>query len=155
MLKKIIKLILILLCMATIYLFSSDPADVSTRKSDGIIIKTAEVFLGDDLTSSEKENIIDKYVVPVRKSAHFLIYFLLGFLILSYIKEFDKIELRTISMAILLCVVYACSDEIHQLSVSGRSGELLDVLIDSIGASVGCYCYYLINKRRKGADCCE
>lgn len=33
----------------------------------------------------------------------------------------------------VIAVVYACSDELHQTFVGGRSGRPLDVLIDSIG----------------------
>jgi VanZ family protein len=33
--------------------------------------------------------------------------------------------------------LYACSDEIHQLFVPNRSGELLDVLLDTFGGSLG------------------
>ena len=146
MTKKIIKFILIIVVMTTIFMFSSDNGSESNKKSDGLIIKTAETFFGKDLSDVEKNKIINKYFVPVRKSAHFFIYFLLGFLVISYIKEFDEVTRKTMFMAILICLVYACSDEIHQLSVAGRSGEFFDVILDSIGSSVGCICYYYMNK---------
>jgi len=38
---------------------------------------------------------------------------------------------------LLSCSLYAVTDEIHQLFVPGRSGELRDVMIDSIAALVG------------------
>ncbi len=37
----------------------------------------------------------------------------------------------------MICVLYAIFDEIHQLYVPGRSGEIIEVLIDSVGAGVG------------------
>ena len=55
--KKIIKLTLVILCMALIFCFSSDNADASTKKSDGIIIKTCEFVLGRELTEEEKNEI--------------------------------------------------------------------------------------------------
>ena len=148
MYRKVIKFILIILVMTIIFIFSSDNGSESNKKSDGFIIKSAEVLLGKNLSEKEKDKIVNKYFVVVRKGAHFSIYFLLGFLVISYIKEFDDITKKTMFLAILLCMVYACSDEIHQLSVSGRSGEFFDVIIDTLGASIGCLCYYYINKIR-------
>ena len=34
-------------------------------------------------------------------------------------------------------ILYACTDEIHQLFVPGRSGMIRDVFIDSIGGIIG------------------
>ena len=48
-----------------------------------------------------------------------------------------------------MVLLYACSDEIHQTFVAGRSGEVLDVLIDTIGGSLATYLYYIIYKRRR------
>ncbi len=39
--------------------------------------------------------------------------------------------------SVLFCFFYACSDEIHQLFVSARSGRVLDVFIDTCGACLG------------------
>ena len=53
--KKIIKLLLVILWMGLIFSFSSDPADISTKKSDGVIIKTIEFILDKNLSNQEKE----------------------------------------------------------------------------------------------------
>lgn len=37
----------------------------------------------------------------------------------------------------LIAVCYAATDETHQLFVPGRSGQVRDVLIDSVGAAIG------------------
>ena len=39
--------------------------------------------------------------------------------------------------AILVVIVYAASDEIHQLFVPSREGTLRDVIIDTIGGTCG------------------
>lgn len=41
-------------------------------------------------------------------------------------------------------VMYAISDEIHQLMVDGRSGNVRDVIIDSIGILIGIMVFLLI-----------
>ena len=44
---------------------------------------------------------------------------------------------RTFIFAIILCILYAISDEIHQHFIPGRSGDLLDVGIDTMGSCLG------------------
>jgi VanZ family protein len=43
---------------------------------------------------------------------------------------------RAIGLAFVLSVAYACSDEVHQLSVHGRHGSPIDVGIDAVGAGL-------------------
>lgn len=49
-------------------------------------------------------------------------------------------------MSVLLSFLYACTDEIHQIFVPGRSAQFRDVLIDTLGASFGALITYLIIK---------
>lgn len=144
MIKKGIKLTFIILCMVTIFLFSSDDASLSTKKSDGFIIQVSNFFVGTKLSKVQQEKIIDYFVVPVRKSAHFFIYLLLGIFIVSFLNEFSISTKRLVLLAIFLSFLYACSDEIHQLFVPGRSGQISDVLLDTLGASVGISIYMLV-----------
>lgn len=51
-----------------------------------------------------------------------------------------------LAMSILLSLLYACTDEIHQIFVPGRSAQFRDVLIDTLGASFGTLIAYLIIK---------
>ncbi len=44
---------------------------------------------------------------------------------------------RTLLVALLLCVGYAISDEIHQKFVPDRFADITDVLSDAVGAGVG------------------
>ena len=41
------------------------------------------------------------------------------------------------AFAILLALLYATSDEIHQIFTPGRTPAVTDVLLDTVGASVG------------------
>ena len=50
-------------------------------------------------------------------------------------------------------VVYAMTDEIHQLSVPGRAGRFTDVCIDATGAAIGIILLFLI--RKIWQTCCE
>ena len=137
MTKKMFKLTLLIGWMLLIFLFSHDTGEISTKKSDGIIVGTIEFLLERDLTDAEKIKYIDWFVTPVRKGAHLLVYFVLGYLMVSTLKEFRLIDKRTYIFAIILCMLYSISDEVHQLFVPGRSAEIIDVLIDTAGASLG------------------
>ena len=64
----------------------------------------------------------------VRKCAHFTEYGILFWLLVrSPMKDRPY-------LALLLCVLYALSDEGHQIFVPGRTASLYDVALDSTGA---------------------
>jgi len=134
---KCLKLILVILWMIVIFSFSNQKAVESTKLSDGLILKTVRII--EKITNKEysDEEILEKFVKPVRKLAHFTIYLILGVLVYLYIKEFNISNKFIISL--LICVLYAISDEIHQLFIVGRSGKILDVLIDSLGSLTGIF----------------
>ena len=148
MIIKIIKFILIILCMTFIFSLSADSGEVSEKKSDSVIVKFTETILHRKLTEVEKEKYIERSVKVVRKTAHFTLYFILGLLIISFLKEFG-LSKKSIIISIIVVLLYACSDEIHQTFVVGRSGEVLDVLIDTVGGSLATILYYLIYRRKK------
>ena len=64
--------------------------------------------------------------------------------IYNYIRIFGY--KHTILISLLICIMYSCTDEIHQIFIEGRSGEILDVLIESIGSFIG---IILIKKNTK------
>lgn len=145
MLEKIIKIILIVAWMGLIFMFSNDTAVESSKKSDGFIIKTVQVVLGRKLEDKEKKQYIKYLVVPVRKMAHALVYLVLGILVSSLLGVDDK---KKVLYAVLFTFLYASFDEIHQAFVPGRSCEVRDVLIDTLGAFIGCFNYYIIKRRK-------
>ena len=46
--------------------------------------------------------------------------------------------------AACISVLFAISDEIHQLFVPGRAGSAVDVLIDSVGVGIGVLVYRIL-----------
>jgi len=59
--------------------------------------------------------------------AHFMEFFILTILVLRIFKTPNS---KVIYLTLILCTLYALSDEIHQLFVINRSLSLLDLLID-------------------------
>ena len=131
--KKIIKLILVITWMGVIFIFSQDNGNASNKKSDSLIIKVYQIFDKRELSSKEKEKIIEKLVFPVRKLAHF--------------SEYMIINMKSILIAISITMLYAVSDEIHQLFSAGRSCRILDVIIDTLGGSTGIIIYNFIRNK--------
>lgn len=73
----------------------------------------------------------------IRKNAHFFIYMALGFLLKSALKSSEITGLKAVGIGLVICVLYAFSDEFHQSFVPGRGAMLSDVMIDSAGATLG------------------
>jgi VanZ family protein len=83
-----------------------------------------------------------------------IIYFILGFTLCSLFFEFNITLKKILLFSILICFLYACSDEIHQNFVVGRDGNFFDVIIDSIGYLFGIFLYFggrLWIKRKKNS----
>lgn len=73
----------------------------------------------------------------LRKTAHITEYGILTFLSWRAIGDGGtKKGLRYLIAAIIFSVLYAVSDEYHQLFVDGRVGSLIDIAIDSIGVLI-------------------
>ena len=139
MLKKVILWILVIGCMVTIFGFSSQVAEESKKTSSKVITKVVEtVDVKKELTRPQKEKIAEDLTFIVRKLAHFSIYALLGIFIFLLAQEYKFSVKKCFIISIAIAFVYACSDEFHQTFVSGRSGELRDISIDTLGATVGC-----------------
>ena len=155
MLRKILKLFLLLSWMMLIFSFSMDSGVESTEKSDGVIVWISETLLNKKISKEEKEFLTEKYQFFIRKTAHFTLYFILGFLFLWFKKEFHSFSWKDALIAILFVFLYACSDEIHQLFVTERSGEILDVFLDTLGGVLATLCYSLWRRRyrEKTATC--
>lgn len=128
--------ILMLLWMFLIFLMSSFDATESANQSNFIVNIITDIF--------KIEN-IELLSLIIRKLAHFTEYLILGFLTINMLNKNDISKKYLIS--ILICIIYATSDEIHQIFVPGRACQIRDVLIDSIGSITGVYLYKLINTK--------
>ena len=144
--KTIIKIILVILWMAVIFSFSSADGDLSSSMSNRLIIRITENFKHKKLTEEEKEYILERFDPFVRKTAHFTEYFILSILVFITLIDFNLTNKRLLIYTMLICILYAASDEIHQLFVSERAGRILDVLLDSLGSFLAVNICLFINK---------
>ena len=147
--KKIISFIVLILWMIVIFSFSSADANKSTGTSDKVITTMIEIkdkITNNETPNNEKEIIVKNSSFYIRKLAHITEYLILGFLMFNLLKQYS---VTNIYYAIGLSILYSCTDEFHQLFISGRSGSIRDGLIDSIGILIGTYLYKLLFIKNK------
>ncbi len=128
-----------LFVMAAIFLFSSQTGEESTGTSNGVIEAVARAVrpLTGAVGEAELARLAESLSFAVRKAAHAGIYAALGLCTMLAMLTYPfSMRLRA-RAAILICAAYAAGDEIHQLFVPGRSGEVRDVMIDTAGAAAG------------------
>lgn len=143
--SRIILAILIVLWMITVFCFSNDNSQKSSSKSEKIVEVISQIC---DNKIMEK----DKLETIVRKSAHMIIYTVGGILFFLYCNTYDIRLNKKIIYSIIIGVLYAITDEIHQGFVPGRSPQITDILIDTAGVSLGImtsYCILKFNKNKK------
>ncbi len=73
----------------------------------------------------------------VRKMAHFCEYLLEGFLLMLCMRVYSRHPLRHITVPMLGGVLTALTDETIQLYSPGRSSQVTDVWLDSVGVLAG------------------
>ncbi len=138
---KIIRTILIVLLLCTfgiIFGFSSQNSTKSSGISGKITIKiTSNIKSIQEKNETEKAQILHKVEHIIRKIAHFSIYTVVGLLLMLLCKTYNIKELDRIAICLIIGIIYATSDEIHQVFVPGRGPLFTDVLIDSMGVTVG------------------
>lgn len=144
--QKIITLILIIAWMTLVFYFSNQIADDSSKLSGGITRAILDFFHILEGKTIEEQAMIE---TVVRKLAHFSIYTLGGILILLHVNLYKIKANKKVIITWLLGTIYAITDEIHQLFVPGRSGEIRDVCIDSLGIITGILIILIIFKCRE------
>ena len=135
---KLLISLLLIFQMLFIFIMSSFGSDSSNAQSGQIIQVLRQVF--PILSSHTSGPDASALTFIVRKTAHFTEYAILGILFYFFYRQTlpQKNGLRLFVLAILSSFLYACTDEIHQLFIPGRSGQFTDVLVDTLGASFGC-----------------
>ncbi|UAL47095.1 VanZ family protein [Sutcliffiella horikoshii] len=128
--------------MALIFYLSSQRGEQSADLSGGITEWVNEVV---EQVAPDAEFKMDEISFFVRKNAHFFAYMSLALFTLNAIRRSGWRGSLSMGAAFIISVLYAISDEVHQLFVPGRSGQVSDVLLDSTGALAGIALYAIIS----------
>ena len=124
----------VLVWMVLIFNLSSQAAMESNKLSTGVamfVMRIAQkVAPGADFDVHRLNHLL-------RKNTHFFAYLVLGMLTANVLGRIGRRGLGRAVSALGICILYAVSDEVHQLFVPGRGPGLRDVLLDSAGAALG------------------
>ena len=134
----IIRTLLILLLLETFFIifgFSNQNGEESGSLSTNLTKLILKQINHDEAQNDEQ--VIEKVEVVVRKLAHFSIYTLVGFLLMSLFSTYELQERKRILFTLIIGILYAISDEIHQAFIPERGPQITDVMIDSLGVTFG------------------
>ncbi len=134
--------VLILALMLGLFVFSSQEADATNAVSYRFCRYAAKLIYTkyEDYDAETQELISQGLNSFIRKTAHFTLYAVMGFLGYLWLHRRE----HNLSLIMSCVFLFAALDEFHQLFVPGRTGLVSDVLLDSIGAACGIFAAYLL-----------
>ncbi len=137
--RRIIFALLAVGMMALIFWFSDQGASNSSEQSISVSYKVARVIRPgfEKLSPREKEAFVESIEAVIRKCAHFMEYTALGILLLGAYSCKKRKHKKSCILVICTAAAYSVTDEIHQHFVPGRSCEIRDMCIDTLGALTG------------------
>lgn len=155
LLLRVLLGILILANMTAIFLFSAQSGEESGKTSGKVAETVAEVTVKDFSSKppAEQEQIVEKIHPPLRKIAHMAEFGSLGALIFLFLLTYSGAILPRFFIALAATLLYACTDELHQMLSDSRGPQFRDVLIDLSGALITCTVLLILFawiKHRKG-----
>jgi len=121
----------VLLVAAIIFIFSSNPDPYQ--------------YLPDAFRSTQPfPSISDSSLNDwIGQTMHFVEYAILAFLLYRALWKTPRVSRSKIAlMSVIFGMVYALSDEIHQIFVPERTFQLVDLLTDLLGVLFGVYIYH-------------
>jgi len=132
--------------MIGIFIVSSDLGSADhTRPVLASIVKKFLPWLAAKMTPS----MIDTTDFIIRKVAHVTEYAILCTLVNRSVSVSPADGIRRRLIATGITSVYALSDEYHQSFVPSRGATYIDVLWDTLGATIGTVLYYFLNRKAK------
>jgi VanZ family protein len=150
-LKIAISWFAVFVCMSFIFYESNQSAAISENISKGIVKGGIDAAIGitkEKISEIDLSNLIVNVNNIARGYMHWIIFLILGLLLLNALMQTRKSfknKLTVILISFSICLIYAISDETHQLFVPGRTFQLTDLLMDSSGSIVGIGVFWLIN----------
>jgi len=142
--KLIISIIIVILWLLVIFVFSSMNENTSHIQSQKVVQK---IYTNKQTVENNKIIKKNKYDQKIRKIAHVTEFAILNIFFINLIYQLkEKFKLKYLIISIILTFIYACTDEIHQIFVQGRTSSFIDVLIDTTGAITTSLIIYIIYK---------
>lgn len=140
--------------MLFVFLNSSKNAVQSSEISMSFTEKLFSAIVPDynTMTPTQQFSLISGAQFVIRKSAHFITYFFMGLFCMLAVNTYGlKAKIKAL-YASLICIGFSITDETHQIFVPGRSGEIRDILIDSVGILLAVAIVFIFIRERKMKD---
>ncbi|MCL2217699.1 MAG: VanZ family protein [Defluviitaleaceae bacterium] len=83
----------------------------------------------------------------VRKTAHFTVYFVLGFCVVNALKYHVKNKKSLFALAWGISAAYGAFDELHQYFIPGRVCSVRDMIINASGAMAGVAVFLFLSRK--------
>lgn len=80
-----------------------------------------------------KSELLPVWDLIFRKIAHMAEFFILAYLFFNAYQSLGLNKGKSLLLSLFFALAYAGCDEWHQTSVIGRSGSIIDVMVDGIG----------------------
>ena len=145
---RILILILLLLNFSFIWHNSAKISRESDKSSKKIASDIAPIVVDgyEELPTSEQKKHVSNLNGKIRSFAHFAEFVPLGFLLFVLALVLFDFKNRKLYwkpiwctlFSLVITLVVALCDELHQLSVKGRTFQACDILFDTSGALIGC-----------------
>lgn len=154
--QQVIAAMFVLLWMTTVFIFSSQDRTETLNTSGAFIYAIETTVKNDTQVESHKEEADEvktqKYKYSedvqkvVRKSAHYFLYMIGGVILSVFFYALLQDNKKYIFCSTIFGILYAFSDELHQMFVPGRTSSLKDVGIDSLGILTGVVLFMIFIK---------
>jgi len=131
-LKKGLAWVVVFLWIGILFYLSSQ----TNVESNKLSIDVTEILVQHGVVNNDKAINIVTLNYFIRKNAHYIVYFILGFLLMNASRN------KTVSF--LSSLLYGISDEIHQMFIIGRECSVNDILHDTVGAMLGILVFIII-----------
>ena len=146
-LRLLLSIVLVIAPIYIIFYFSNQTGIQSHGLSDKIATHIAfkwNVIFSLHLPTDSLKVLIDALSMPTRKLAHVTEYAILGGFAYSsmYILQ-RRVKISGIFLIMLLVILVASSDEIHQAFVAQRGSHVTDVIIDVTSGVMGIYLFII------------
>lgn len=144
--RKLVFLILSILFACVIFAFSARSGEESTEDSYEVGMVFGTIIHHDFHSWTEEEQLAfaSKVDHPIRKTAHAAEYAIFAMLLVGAWYDEKRKNIWNALLPWSVATAYAATDEFHQLFVPGRSGQVSDVLLDSVGAAAGIAVLFLV-----------
>jgi VanZ family protein len=121
------------------------PANISGAQS-GLIVNFVSSILNVFNISIDQNTLS----LVIRKLAHFIQFFILGFLWFMTFNTPKRMMSVIVFIAVIICYMTAVIDESIQIFSEGRQFSVIDIFIDQLGATLSILLTaYFINKKRE------